>query len=135
MDRRVDVAVVGAGPAGCAAAIVAARAGRSVLMVDKARFPRDKCCGDGLTTLALRQFEALGLDPASVPSWTEIADAVVHSPSGRTVRLPLPRDRGLYAVVARRGDLDAALVDLARAAGVEVAEGAALLGASHDPDG
>ena len=135
MDRRVDVAVVGAGPAGCAAAIVAARAGRSVLMVDKARFPRDKCCGDGLTTLALRQLEALGLEPASVPSWTEIPDAVVHSPSGRTVRLPLPRHRGLYAVVARRTDLDAALVDLARRAGAEVAEGATLLTAGQDARG
>ena len=51
---RVDVVVVGAGPAGSAAAIVAARSGRSVLVVDRATFPRDKCCGDGLTALALR---------------------------------------------------------------------------------
>ncbi|MGH9122895.1 MAG: FAD-dependent oxidoreductase, partial [Acidimicrobiales bacterium] len=47
--RRVaDMIVVGAGPAGCAAAITAVRAGAKVVMIDKARFPRDKCCGDGL---------------------------------------------------------------------------------------
>ena len=51
---EVDLAIVGGGPAGSAAAVTAARAGASVLVVDKASFPRDKCCGDGLTTLALR---------------------------------------------------------------------------------
>jgi flavin-dependent dehydrogenase len=67
-----DVAVVGAGPAGTAAAITLARLGRTVLLIDKATFPRDKCCGDGLTTAALRLLEDLGLDPASVPSWEPV---------------------------------------------------------------
>ncbi|MGH9113463.1 MAG: NAD(P)/FAD-dependent oxidoreductase, partial [Acidimicrobiales bacterium] len=49
-----DVAVIGGGPAGTAAAITLARAGREVALVDRARFPRDKICGDGLTTGALR---------------------------------------------------------------------------------
>src|SRR2546429_207498 len=49
-----DVAVVGGGPAGAAAAITLARAGHDVVLVDRARFPRDKCCGDGLTAGALR---------------------------------------------------------------------------------
>ncbi|MGV9802330.1 FAD-dependent oxidoreductase, partial [Mycobacterium sp. NPDC003449] len=44
-----DVVVVGAGPAGSAAAAWAARAGRDVLVIDAAQFPRDKACGDGLT--------------------------------------------------------------------------------------
>ena len=56
-----DLLVVGAGPAGSAAAITAAAKGLSVVLVDKATFPRDKCCGDGLTTLALRQLEDLGV--------------------------------------------------------------------------
>ena len=60
---RADVAIVGAGPAGVAAAVTAARAGLDVVLVDKATFPRDKCCGDGLTTLALRLLEDLGLRP------------------------------------------------------------------------
>ena len=55
--HSADVAVVGAGPAGVAAAVTLARAGREVVLIDKATFPRDKCCGDGLTTGALRHLE------------------------------------------------------------------------------
>lgn len=123
-----DVAVVGGGPAGVAAAITLARAGRDVLLVDKATFPRDKCCGDGLTTGALRRFEALGLRPAAVPSWKVVGDVHVRSPSGREVRFPLPRGAGTYAAVARRVDLDAAFLDVAREAGVRVRTGHAVEG-------
>ncbi len=120
--------VVGGGPAGAAAAITLARGGRSVLLVDKARFPRDKCCGDGLTADALRQLEALGLRPDAVPDWQPVAEVHVCSPVGRTVTFPLPAD-GQYAVVAPRAQLDAALLDVARAAGVKVADGHSLTGA------
>jgi geranylgeranyl reductase family protein len=118
-----DVVVVGGGPAGSAAAISLARAGRDVVLVDKARFPRDKCCGDGLTAGALRRLEALGLRPDAVASWERVDDVMVRSPSGRTVDFPLPRGQGLFAAVARRVDLDAALLDVARAAGVKVHDG------------
>ena len=64
MADILDVVVVGAGPGGIAAALTAAAHGCSVLCVDKATFPRDKTCGDGLTTNALRQLEALGLTRA-----------------------------------------------------------------------
>jgi len=121
--------VVGGGPAGAAAAITLARAGSHVLVVDKARFPRDKCCGDGLTADALRQLEALGLRPESVPDWQPVDDVWVRSPTGRTVRFPLPAGDGQFAVVAPRAQLDAALLDVARAAGAKVADGHALTGA------
>ena len=52
--ERFDVLVVGAGPAGSASAIHLARAGARVLLADKARFPRDKPCGGGLTGRALK---------------------------------------------------------------------------------
>ncbi len=124
-----DVAVVGGGPSGVAAAITLARAGRNVVLLDKATFPRDKCCGDGLTTGALRRFEALGLRPSDVASWQPVDDVHVRSPSGREVRFPLPRDAGSYAAVARRIDLDAAFLDVARRAGASVYEGSTVTGA------
>jgi geranylgeranyl reductase family protein len=61
MDTRADVVVVGAGPAGSAAAAWAARSGRDVLVIDSAQFPRDKACGDGLTPRAVAELELLGL--------------------------------------------------------------------------
>ena len=121
--------MVGGGPAGAAAAIVLARAGADVVLVDKARFPRDKCCGDGLTVAALRELQALGLEPECVAGWRPVYDVHLRSPSGRVVDLPLPRD-GLFAVVAPRSTFDAALLDLARAAGAKVLDGHALRGAS-----
>src|SRR4051812_24161135 len=129
-----DVAVVGGGPAGAAAAITLARHGRDVVLVDKARFPRDKCCGDGLTAGALRLLDVLGLDPSGIESWQPVSDVIVRSPSGRNVCFPLPRERGLYAAVARRVDLDSALLDVARSAGVKVLDGHALAGARNETD-
>ncbi len=117
-----DVLVVGAGPAGTAAAIELRRAGRSVVVIDKARFPRDKCCGDGLTTLALRELETLGLAPDSVDDWFDVDGAWLRSPSGREIHVPLP-DRGRYAAVAPRMSLDHRLVELAREHGACVHDG------------
>lgn len=133
--RRVEVLVVGAGPAGTAAAITLARAGVDTLVVDRATFPRDKICGDGLTALALRELDALGLDPGTVGSWVDVDDVVVRSPGGREVTFPLPRGAGRYASACRRIDLDHRLVETARATGVEVIEGAALLDAVNHDDG
>jgi menaquinone-9 beta-reductase len=114
---EVDVAIVGAGPAGATAATMLARAGRSVLLIDKATFPRDKCCGDGLTAGALRRLESLGLDPAKVPSWEWVDDVMLVGPKGRQIHFPLPRSQGHFSAVATRLDLDSALVDLAVSAG------------------
>ena len=121
-EHTTDVIVVGAGPAGTAAAIELAHAGRAVTVVDKASFPRDKCCGDGLTTLALRELEHLGFDPGTVDDWFDVDGAAIRSPSGRNVVVPLPDD-GRYAAVAPRLQLDNALVELARDAGADVLDG------------
>jgi menaquinone-9 beta-reductase len=129
-----DVVVVGGGPAGAAAATTAARRGLDVVVLDKARFPRDKTCGDGLTTDALRRLEALGLDPHAVPSWTPVGGLVARSPSGRRVDLPFPDRAGTHGAVARRAELDAAVLDLARAAGAEVLDGHGCTGATERGD-
>lgn len=130
-----EVIIVGAGPAGTAAAITLARAGRDVLLIDKAVFPRDKFCGDGLTTGALRHLESLGLTPSMVPSWTEAANCWIRSPKGITTKFELQRTDGQYLAIAPRFDLDAALVDLAKATGVKVCDGHALAGIKESSDG
>jgi geranylgeranyl reductase family protein len=131
VSTRTDVLVVGAGPAGTAAAITAADRGLDVLVVDKAAFPRDKTCGDGLTAGALRTLARLGLDVARLPAYAPVDDVVLVSPSGRRAELRLPRDR---AGVVPRADLDAALVDLARARGAKVDEGRAVVAIEEAAD-
>ena len=132
--ETTDVVIVGAGPAGCAASIVLRRHGLGVVVIDRATFPRDKICGDGLTTAALRELDELGLDPAAVPSWIDVDDVIVRSPSGREVVFPMPRDGGTYAAVSRRRDLDTALVDLARAAGTTIHEDTAIASITERTD-
>lgn len=63
-DFSVDLLIVGAGPAGSAAALWAARNGVRTLLIDAATFPRDKTCGDGLTPRAISQLRRLGLADA-----------------------------------------------------------------------
>ncbi len=128
-----DVVVVGAGPAGTSAAITLARAGRSVVVIDKATFPRDKCCGDGLTALALRELDHLGFDHHTVADWYDVDRAALRSPSGREVVVPLPTD-GKYAAVAPRLQLDDALVDLARRSGADIRDGIAFDGLATGTD-
>ena len=133
MTSHTDVLIVGAGPAGIAAALTAQQRGLSVCVIDKATFPRDKCCGDGLTTGALRLLQQLGLQPSTVASWKVCRDVVLRSPSGRTVELQLPDD-GQFAAIASRMDLDAALVDHARQRGVLVREGVSFVDITRDGD-
>lgn len=121
--------MAGAGPAGVAAAVTAARAGLHVVLCDRAVFPRDKTCGDGLTTSALRHLEHLGLDVRALAGdYAAVRETVLVSPSGRRVTLPAPDDGGLHVVVVPRSRLDAALLDVARSCGAEVLEGSPVTG-------
>ncbi|MGZ4711675.1 MAG: geranylgeranyl reductase family protein [Acidimicrobiia bacterium] len=131
--ESVDLLVIGAGPAGTAAAITAAGAGRRVVLADRATFPRDKTCGDGLTTEALRVLEELGVPLSGLGRSVAVAEVVLLSPAHREIHLPLPAD-GQHARVMRRADLDHALVERARAVGVDVREGCELTGLVSAPD-
>jgi geranylgeranyl reductase family protein len=134
--HMADVVIVGAGPAGSTAGILLARAGKRVTIVDKATFPRDKCCGDGLTTLALRELAPLGLTPAQVPNWQDVREVWLRSPSGREVRLDMPgaESGAVFAATTPRRELDMALLDMAKAAGATVLEGHALAGVEQHAD-
>jgi geranylgeranyl reductase family protein len=116
--RRFDVVVVGAGPAGSTAALVLARGGARVALVDKATFPRDKACGDLVGPRGLALLAQLGLTP---PDGREVGEMVVLGPTGRHV--VLPARAGLtypgHGVAITRRRFDAWLRDEAVAAGAE----------------
>jgi geranylgeranyl reductase family protein len=116
-----DVVISGAGPAGVATAVALARreAGARVLVIDKARFPRDKPCGGGLTGHARAALAALDLE-VRVPHVPCRDGRIVYGRHERDVRLERPVD------VVRRSDFDADLVAQARARGVTVVEGEGL---------
>lgn len=133
-DETVEVVVVGAGPAGAAAATTLARAGVGVMVIDKAVFPRDKTCGDGLTADALRILEGLGLRPDDVASWRHADTCWIRSPGGRTTPFRMPMGNGSFIATAQRIDLDAQLVELARSAGAQIMDGHALIDATDDGD-
>ena len=126
-----DIVIVGAGPAGTSAAIHAAKSGVSAIVIDKAHFPRDKCCGDGLTALALRELELLGFEPPADEQWQTINGIQIRSPNGREIRLQLPQGRGEYAAVVPRSVLDSQLVDLALSAGAEILQGTVFKGITN----
>ncbi|MBI3180614.1 MAG: hypothetical protein HYZ28_00475 [Myxococcales bacterium] len=120
-DRTVDLLVVGGGPAGCAAASAArARAKElSVLLIDRARFPRDKLCAGAITGGGLWELERARL-ALRVPK-QEVSVAAFRV-DGATRRVPLPR----ACAVVRRRELDADLLEQVRKLGVEVLEEAPL---------
>ena len=125
------VLIVGAGPSGTACAATLHRLGHNVTVVDKATFPRDKCCGDGLTTNALRILDQLGFDPSRVPDWQVTSDVLIHSPTGRTIELALPDVGGIFAAIAPRSQFDYALVQHCRDAGITIHEGHAFMSLSE----
>lgn len=118
---RPDVLVVGAGPAGCAAGITLARAGFRVTVLDRARFPRPKTCGDALSSRAVSYVRSLGAGEAldACPHAMFRRSRVVFSGGHEVLR----DDSAHAGVIVGRLPLDAMLVDALRASGATVCEG------------
>ncbi len=115
-SSRFDVVVVGGGPAGSVAALVLARGGARVALVDKAAFPRDKACGDIVGPRGLQVLAELGI---SAPVGRTVGQITVVGPTGRTVGLPC--GEGLtypgHGIAVTRTVFDSLLHDAAVEAG------------------
>lgn len=120
--KQFDVIVAGGGPAGAACATVCARGGLSVLILDRAKFPRDKVCGDNLNPACWPVLDRLGIagDIPKAPHsrYRAVEIATIH---GRKFRFDLPPGNSGQTGIRRR-DLDAILLDGARDSGAEVLE-------------
>ncbi len=127
-----DVIIVGAGPAGSTAAILLARAGVDVLLLEKSTFPREKVCGDGLTPRGVKQLHAIGID-TSGDDWIRNKGLRVVG-GGVTIELPWPTlaDFPDFGVVRPRRDFDDLLATLAVKAGARLRTATTVTGAVID---
>jgi geranylgeranyl reductase family protein len=116
--------VVGAGPGGSATAYHLARHGIDVLMVDKATFPREKVCGDGLTPYGVRALQRMDVDPTE-PGFTRVEGLRTYGVDGVVIDLPWPKLHRFPAlgVVRTRFDLDHLLATRAQEAGARFLQG------------
>lgn len=123
MDERREVLIVGGGPAGSAAAILFARAGHDVLLIDSARFPRDKVCGESVSPGAWAALDALGLsDDVRRLAPQAIHGMTLTAPGGTSFRGEY-RDAARPGFAIRRRAFDDALLNAAARAGAEVRQG------------
>ena len=124
-DLDAQVIVVGAGPAGSSAATFLARCGLDVLLVDRAQFPRDKICGDGLTPRAVRMLTRLGLDTSPGNGWQRNLGLRVYGDRPEPFDMPWPElaDFPDYGLVCPRLILDDILAGVAVEAGAQLLTG------------
>jgi geranylgeranyl reductase family protein len=122
------VIVVGAGPAGSATAYHLARQGRSVLLLEKTAFPREKVCGDGLTPRAVKALIGMGIDTSPGNGWARNNGLRIIG-GGMSLEMPWP-DLSTFpgqGLTRTRRDFDELLARRAQAAGVTLRESTTVL--------
>ena len=125
-----QVIIVGGGPAGSSTATFLARAGLDVILLDRARFPRDKACSEYLSPQASELLDSLGvLEVVERSGAAQLAGMRVHAPNGSTIHGEFAGDHGFNAyrdrgLAVRRTMLDTILLNEARRSGAQVREGA-----------
>lgn len=124
VSAAVDVLVVGAGPAGSAAAATVAAHGHSVVVVDRAASPLGKACGELVTPRAIVALNQCGIPPARLDAFHSVSHVRLTT-AAHTVstRWPTHDDYPDHAVVVPRERLDQLLVDRATASGATVLRG------------
>lgn len=125
---RRDPLIIGAGPAGCAAAITLARTGHRPILIERATGPTDKVCGDFLSADTIERTRALGVDPASLGAAPLHRVRLIHG--DRVAETDLP----FAAMGLSRRVLDAALLVQAEQAGADVRLGQAVRRLTRDGD-
>ena len=126
LHDTADVIVVGAGPAGATAAFFLAQAGVDVLLVDRATFPRDKVCGDGVCPRAVAVMHKMGLRDWIETSGFPEQRVRLGAPDGATIdvpEMPNPEPNARQGYLIPRMALDHALVNRAVEAGARLIEG------------
>lgn len=128
---HADAVVIGAGPAGSAAAYFLASAGHDVVLLEKETFPRDKVCGDGLTPRAVKALQTLGLteEADGTPAGWQRQEGLRMYGAGVVLDLPWPEleDWPQHSVTATRATFDHTLARNAEKAGAHLWEGTEVL--------
>lgn len=136
--ERFDVAIVGAGPAGSAAAISLARKGYAVILLDKAFFPREKLCGDFVNPANWPLMERLGVADKilSLPH-EKITGFRISAASGEeaAIDFALQNGRRLFGLGLRRFYLDELLLKTAGKEGVVMKQGCKVSGFTRESSG
>ena len=116
MER--DLVIIGGGPAGSAAAIMAARAGVKVTLFEKGPYGRDKVCGDGLTPRAIGALDDLGIDHTQAHRIDGLR--MIAGKRKRELLWPTTERFPNHGAVWPRNKFDTHLIDVALASGVEI---------------
>jgi flavin-dependent dehydrogenase len=123
--QNFDVAIIGAGPAGCSSAITLAQLGYEVVLIDRAIFPREKLCGDFVNPINWPLLQQLQVSEDVLGRrHAKITRFLISSADGARATSPLPAAGGRqFGLGLRRYDLDHALLERAKSLAVAVREG------------